>query len=135
MGGGEDLQYLRLKPLSRIAAFVAAYMLVIQSLIGAFALGAAAASPLLDAFGNPLCITSTDSPAGQDRGTHSDVPDCCTIACSKFASTSADERNADTLSALGAVSLDLPLPAFDAGDLVSHLWHPPGSPRSPPFAV
>jgi len=130
------VQRTKLK-ISRISvALVAAYMLILQGLFGAFALGAAAALPMLDAFGNPLCITSSDPTASDtDDTSHSAVPDCCTVACSMFTSVATDERP--------AASVFNPLAATDASlapriDLVAQLLSPkqnPGSPRSPPQAV
>ncbi len=117
-------------------AFVAAYMLVLQALIGAFALGTAAASPMLDAFGNPLCITSTDfTDSDSEQGNHSALPDCCTTACNMFAPVTADERNASSVAnplAIAAEKLD---PDFEFFGRVLSPERNPGSPRSPPLTA
>lgn len=116
-------------------AFVAAYMLMLQALVGSFAFGVAAnASPLLDAFGNPLCITSAESAALSEDGGHSALPECCTAACGMFAHLTVEDRTPH--------SLDNPLPAvaqgvatFDARVVTPVLDHDPGKPRAPPFAA
>lgn len=116
-------------------ALAAAYMLVLQALIGSFALGAAAAAPMLDAFGHPLCVSGASAaqaaPAGGD---HDALPECCAGACCVFAPATADERAPRSLSnpleagvrepALSSRDAG-PAPAFERG---------PGSPRSPPAA-
>lgn len=69
----------------RTIAFIAAVLLVLQALAASLAIGSSAsASPLLDAFGNPLCITSHQGPE-QDGAGHTALPDCCTVSCSMFA--------------------------------------------------
>jgi hypothetical protein len=56
---------------SKGVALVAAYMLVLQALFGAFASGAAAGTAILDDFGNPLCITShVPGPSGGEGRDH-----------------------------------------------------------------
>lgn len=114
--------------------FVASYILVLQALIGAFALGAAVASPMLDVFGNPLCITSSDSTKSwPDNTRHSAVPNCCTIACNMFAPVTVDGRTPSSLVNQLPFAAEKPTPAFDS---VEHILSPernPGSPRSPPL--
>lgn len=128
------MRHSRLKSWDMGIAFVAAYMLVLQALVGAFALGAAAASPMLDAFGNPLCITSTDSTdTGSDRSDHSALPDCCTTACSMFAPVTTEERTPSSVLNPFLSASDALTPAFET---VAHFISPersPGSPRSPPL--
>lgn len=117
-------------------ALVASYMLVLQALIGAFALGAAAASPMLDAFGNPLCITSSDSTkSGSDNTSHSAVPDCCTVACSMFAPVTTDERTPSFVINPLESAGDTLTPAFDTVQRLLSPERGPGSPRSPPLTA
>lgn len=115
-------------------ALVAAYLLVVQALLGSFALGIAAASPLLDAFGNPLCITTTDA-AGTDtdRGIHDAVPDCCTVACSMFAPAPLHQHGAGLAPNPTAVSVAVPSVRSASAGPRLHPARSPGSPRSPPF--
>lgn len=116
---------------SSSVAFVAAWMLVLQVLLGGFALGAAA-SPLLDTFGNPLCITSSDAPAaGLGHTEHTTLPDCCTVACSPFAQAANDGRAHSIANPLRAATPRLHA-AFDAVGPAFALDPGSGSPRSPP---
>jgi hypothetical protein len=106
-------------------------MLVMQALLGALAIGSAAADPMVDAFGNPLCVTSDqqDPSGGRD---HTAMPDCCTSACSMVAPALTGERDAHYL----ANPLRIPAPAtFDIGSRAAQPApdHDPGSPRAPPL--
>lgn len=114
-------------------ALVAIYMLVLQGMLGAFAMGAASASPMLDAFGNPICITSDNSVAdAPDPVRHTPLPDCCVSGCSMFAPVTADEREPRSLANPLSSSVT-PLRAPDRVDVHAFtLERGPGSPRSPP---
>lgn len=130
------MRYRGLKSWNMGVALVASYMLVLQALIGAFALGAAAASPMLDAFGNPLCITSTDSTdTGSDRTSHSAMPDCCTIACNMFAPVTTDERAPSSVANPLPLAVEKLTPDFITVGRILSPEESPGSPRSPPLAA
>lgn len=117
-------------------AFIATYMLVLQAMLGAFALGAVNASPMLDAFGNPLCITSTDSTdSDTGRGEHNALPDCCTVACSMFAAATSEDRSPHSLSNPLPASAVRLRASFDPLVHVVALERSPGSPRSPPLTM
>lgn len=114
-------------------ALVAAYLLVLQAAVGALALGAGTMQ--LDAFGNPLCITSVDH-AGKAGGTadHARLPDCCTLGCSTVSAAVATQPQPFALFA--------PLPA--ARIAVGHRLAvepfrtrhgDPGRPRGPPLTI
>lgn len=113
-------------------AFVAACVLVLQSLLGAWANSAMAATPLLDAFGNPLCITSVDHDGKLPAGDHSKLPDCCAFGCSMVSSL----LDAAPDTGLGLLR---PLTSDDVRfDLVEAFHvpgpdHHPGNPRAPPL--
>lgn len=116
----------------RAVAFIAAMLLVLQAFAASLAIGSSAsASPMLDVFGNPLCITSHLAPEQDDLG-HSALPDCCTVSCSMFAAAMNGER--------AEISLANPLPvtdssrhaAFDITPEPNQAARRPGSPRSPP---
>ncbi|WP_343805658.1 hypothetical protein [Paenochrobactrum glaciei] len=115
-------------------ALVAALLLVLQSLTGALASGYAASSPMLDAFGNPLCITaSVTLDNSSDQTDQRMMPDCCTIGCNMFAPVLTDHPDGHCLGN--------PLLPHNSGfklsaDLILHsslIEASPGSPRSPPF--
>ena len=112
-------------------ALVAAAVLVLQSVFSVWALGTP--QPMLDAFGNPLCITGTDSqsPGPSD---HSKVPNCCALGCMGVS---------HALPVAGDAGVELVHP-FDESRAV--YWgqrqisvapadHNPGSPRAPPLTV
>lgn len=115
-------------------ALVAALLLVFQSLTGALASGYAAGSPMLDAFGNPLCITASVTPDNSsDQTDQRMIPDCCTIGCNMFAPVLTDHPDGHCLgnpllprSSGFKLSADLILDS-------SLIEASPGSPRSPPF--
>lgn len=119
----------------RAVALIAAVLLVLQAFAASVAIGSSApASPLLDAFGNPLCITSHQAPE-QERPAHAALPDCCTVSCSMFAAAMDGER--------AEISLANPLPvtdssrhaAFDINPEPNQAARRPGSPRSPPLTM
>ena len=62
-------------------AFVAAYMLVLQSALGALAFGGGPQAAQIDAFGNVICTHSgaAELPAGGQQPQH--LPDCCAFGC------------------------------------------------------
>lgn len=119
---------------STVVALVAAVLLVAQAFLTAWAAGSMPSGPRLDAFGNPLCITSTHQDGGGPATDHPGLPDCCTFGCSM-------------------VSPLLPVPAGESVDIVHLLassevlfpWragfppsspeHDPGNPRAPPLTA
>ncbi len=120
--------------LGKGVALVAAYMLVLQALFGAFAAGASAGVPMLDDFGNPLCITSHEpAPAGEGRD-HSGMPDCCAPGCSMFAPATAGDREPNALSnpLRVAYAIRSAMPTIVAVDDIARR---PGNPRAPPLAA
>lgn len=124
------------KRMNMAVALVAAYMLVLQMLFGAFALGAAAASPMLDLFGNQLCVTSSETDAGDATpGDHSALPDCCTVACNMFAAATAADRHAHSLANPLVVSIVDRVRLFGDAQRDFALQRGPGSPRGPPLTV
>lgn len=71
---------MRRKGWSMPVAFAAAYVLVLQALLGTFAFGADSAAAQLDAFGNVICThagAAEQSPG--DPQNHQ--PSCCTLGC------------------------------------------------------
>ncbi|SFI63236.1 hypothetical protein [Aerobium aerolatum] len=131
------MRAFRLKTWTMGIAFIASYMLVLQVLVGAFAMGAATASPMLDIFGNPLCITSSSSSESDgDRSTHTALPDCCTVACSMFAPATAQDGNpANWLSNPLVIETTRVSTPADSLPPSSPLDVGPGSPRAPPATV
>lgn len=112
-------------------ALVAAYLLVLQSVFGAFALGIGPQQ--LDAFGNPLCIGSGDH-SGSGKTDHGSLPNCCTLGCPMVGQTLGAPPQVSWLPAsppldVGAVTHVPPVVVVSADD------HRPGNPRAPPHHV
>lgn len=112
----------------------AAYLFVFQLVLGSLALSVATANAVpLDSFGNPLCITHSES-SGSDHRDSSKLPECCTQACSMFApllaSASTGHFIANRLEPVGQV--------FVAERFSGPFKRPetdPGNPRAPPLAA
>lgn len=117
-----------LKGWSKGLALVAAWLFLIQSLAGGFAL--AAGEVPLDAFGNPLCITSGDH-KGVPSGDHGKMPGCCMLGCAAsatMAGTPPDEASLVIAFQIEAAGQPLPAPIA----MVQADDHDSGSPRAPP---
>ncbi|MER8788386.1 hypothetical protein NKH71_11090 [Mesorhizobium sp. M0983] len=114
------------------AALVAALMLVLQTVVGAYAIGVGPGE--LDTFGNPLCLSSVGQSDPGKTGDHGSLPNCCTLGCPMVAQALGSPPEAASLPA------DLPL---DAGIVpvvsprlnLSPDDHQPGNPRAPPQTV
>lgn len=110
-------------------ALAAAWVFLVQSLAGSFA--AETGRILLDAFGNPLCISSTGHDASPDGGHHDKMPGgCvlgCAIACASVATPPDEASLAIHLPAGSGVRNHLSPRILASGDA-----HDPGSPRAPP---
>lgn len=124
----------RTATLRLVAALVLALVLVSQSVVGAFALGAAGAGPQLDAFGNPLCLNGSDHDNSGGSGTpdHSKRPSCCTFACSMFWPGIAAPTNVGQIEPGLRIGLRLAFTHHAAIDLHEQGYRP-GNPRAPPL--
>ena len=133
--GGTLLRASILKSWRKFVVLVAAYMLVLQAVTGAVAMGVAASTPPLDIFGNPLCISGSavHNSGGTDK--HTAMPDCCTVACSIFSPATSDDRLARSLFNPLPASAHRTAATFEQCRLDLALERRPGSPRSPPAAV
>ncbi|MBX3576194.1 MAG: hypothetical protein KF723_03210 [Rhizobiaceae bacterium] len=116
-------------------ALVAALVLVVQTTLALVGAATRADAMMLDAFGNPLCITSSDDgqlPEGSSpAGDHGTATNCCALGC--VSGTAPLVPAADQIglprplvSARLALSVasEAPSPQVD---------HAPGSPRAPPL--
>jgi hypothetical protein len=115
-------------------ALVAAWLLVLQSMVGAFALGGASAAAPLDGFGNVICTHdgAAGFPGSDRRPAH--PPACCVLVCSLASPALAAPPDAGPL----LVRID-PETARIVFPVSGHRpWargHSPSSPRAPPFAA
>jgi hypothetical protein len=113
-------------------ALFAAWLLVLQALVTAWTTGAAA-EPVVDVFGNPLCITS-DGHDGAPAGDHSKLPDCHTFGCSIGSSVFAAPSAAAVAYWCPQVRKRIEVGFHQAPCRRVH-HHNPGSPRAPPLTV
>ncbi|MCV0395531.1 MAG: hypothetical protein K5872_16845 [Rhizobiaceae bacterium] len=114
-----------------IVALVAAWMLVVQSIVGAMAQGTGPVP--LDVFGNALCITSTHASPGQGGlPRHDLIPDCCQAGCIFAAGAHAVPTVAIGIPA-GHASAGTDTPRLAAFSLTTRPDPSPGAPRAPPL--
>ncbi|ASP74249.1 hypothetical protein CDO28_22650 (plasmid) [Sinorhizobium meliloti] len=116
--------------LSRRLALVAACMLVLQSVVHAFAGQAPDILPF-DAFGNPFCVTgASHSDTGHRGGDHDKLPECCILGCGMSSALPAAPSGGTSLigtpRSSGAV-----LPPY-CEVFIRRSDHEPGSARAPP---
>jgi hypothetical protein len=113
------------------AAFVAAYLLVLQSLFGAFAHGIQANAAPLDAFGNVICTHEglAELPAG-DPG-QKQLPPCCVLGCMMGTQVLGSPPDAERLQA--SVAFEVVAFRFPMSDhLTFARERSPANPRAPP---
>lgn len=114
-------------------ALAAAFVLVLQSFATAWASGAMPLGPMLDGFGNPLCVTGVVHDDGAPAGDHSKVPNCCTLGCgiaAPIVPAASDAAAVWPRMPIGGKAAGWPAvsaPILDQPD------HDPGSPRAPPL--
>ena len=113
-------------------ALVAACILVLQSFLGGWAGGAFAATPMLDAFGNPPCTAGSHHDGSAPAHDHSKLPDCCTFGCSMVSPLLAAAPGDETGLLRPRLSNDVRFDRFEAFHIQSPDHHP-GSPRAPPL--
>ncbi|HTV68586.1 MAG TPA: hypothetical protein VMF90_08620 [Rhizobiaceae bacterium] len=116
----------------RTVAFAAALVLLLQAFITSWSLAAPLHDPQLDAFGNPLCITSGDRGVHSPADTPGNTLDCCALSCSLSSTVLAAPTfdsapvQHDAAGRLIAFPTREPAPPVRAE-------HASGSPRSPPL--
>ncbi|PDQ20474.1 hypothetical protein CN311_14000 [Mesorhizobium sanjuanii] len=113
------------------AALVAAYLLVLQSALGAFAFGLSPDAAPLDAFGNVICTHdgAAELPGGDPHRQH--MPACCTFGCGMFSPVHAPPPDAVALArSLVFKAVAFVPPAFRHIDFARA--RSPSNPRAPP---
>jgi hypothetical protein len=110
-------------------ALAAACLLVLQSVVGALALGAGPSR--LDTFGNPLCIAGADQAGGAHGTDQSKLPNCCTFGCSTFSVSLARPAEHGPLLDRAAIASERPSGEYRIAPTRAH-DHDPGNPRAPP---
>jgi hypothetical protein len=117
-----------------MVAFVAAFVLLLQSFATAWSAGAMPATPALDAFGNALCITSVDHDGEAPAGDHSKPLNCCTFFCNAASPLLATPSGAGFALLPPLVRSNVPFTAPKTVH-VKAPDHDPGSPRAPPLTA
>ena len=113
------------------AALAAVYLLLLQSLLGAFAFGTGPSASPLDAFGNVICTHegAAQLPGGDPHRQH--MPACCVLGCSMVSSAYAPPPDAGRLAAsLSSEAVAFTVPAFRHIDFARD--RSPSNPRAPP---
>lgn len=113
-------------------ALAAALMLILQTAVGAVALGQG--TPPLDIFGNPLCITTATNHTAPAKSDHPSLPECCTLGCNMLsAALSTPPEGVALATALPAQTVvQFPATRLDPSRAPKYA---PGNPRAPPLAA
>ncbi|MFD1986167.1 DUF2946 family protein [Mesorhizobium newzealandense] len=112
-------------------ALVAAYLLLLQSTLGAFAFGTGPNASQLDAFGNVICTRegAAQLPGGNPPPSH--LPACCVLGCGMFSAAFAPPSEAGL--ALGSLSFETVAFVFPTAiHLDFARERSPSNPRAPP---
>ena len=117
-----------------LTALVAALVLVLQSSLTLWAFAAVPADPMLDRWGNPLCITGMNQDGDNPATDHSGMLDCCTFGCGVSSASLAAPSGAGIALLPPPVRVDALWGARKAVD-IQIADHDPGSPRAPPLTV
>lgn len=114
-------------------ALVAACVILLQASAASFA-AAMDHGPMLDAFGNPLCLSDSVQNDKVPGGDHAKLPSCCTFGCAVAAPLLSPP---DQTAAIGLVSLHgLDMRARpEQPPVIAAPGHEPGNPRAPPLTV
>lgn len=124
---------LRQKPRWSIA-FVAGVLFALQTLTVTWAAGTMPAGPQLDAFGNPLCITSADHDRTAPAGDRSRLPECCMFGCTAAWNAMAGPAGGDIVFWRPLLGPDVIFRIH--GDVcIEASDHEPGNPRAPPLTA
>ncbi|MBN9242170.1 MAG: hypothetical protein J0I98_05200 [Mesorhizobium sp.] len=110
-------------------AFAAAYVLVLQTLLGAFALGTGTDGQT-DAFGNVICTHAgaAEQPAGSPQGHQ---PSCCALGCAFSASGLGTPPDALPALKIAFVEIGATVAAVPERPLFSR-HRSQANPRAPP---
>jgi hypothetical protein len=116
------------------SAFAAAYLLVLQSVLGAFAFGIGPDASQRDAFGDVICTQqgAAQLPSSDPHQQH--MPACCVLGCGVASAVYAPPPAAATLPGNFSVeTVAFMLPAFRHLEFAR--YRPPSNPRAPPVTA
>lgn len=117
-----------------VVAAAAAFVLFLQAFLTAWSVAAAPATPMLDAFGNPLCLTGADQDVSNVPDGQAKLPNCCTMGCGGAAPALPAPETSHDISWLTGSDLDGTPRVADAFPAIGP-DHDPASPRAPPAAA
>lgn len=114
------------------ATFAAAYLLVLQSVVGALALGVGPAGAPLDSFGNVICThEGAELPGDAPQQKH--MPACCVLGCVMGSSVLGNPPDAGSLQA--TLSFESVVYQFLKPERIAFARdRSPANPRAPPVA-
>ena len=112
-------------------ALVAAIVFVLQTLGSAWA---DRSIPMLDAFGNPICMNNDVANGEQHQSDHGKQTDCCTAACSGWVAPALDPQSA---SEVLVYFREIAAPFGDERNISTNLLaaNEQANPRAPPLAI
>lgn len=114
-------------------ALVAACVILLQASAASFAAGMNT-GPMLDAFGNPLCLSDSVQSRDDAGGDHAKLPSCCTLGCVGNAQLLSPPDHFTTAERIPLHVLDL-RPRPDRALVIGAPEHDPGNPRAPPLTA
>lgn len=116
-----------------VAAFAAAYLLVLQSVAAAFALGIGPGNAALDRFGNVICAQgfASEIPAGDQHRKH--MPACCVLGCAVASSALGAPPDLVSVDA-GLLFQAVVFRPFTPVHVTLERDRSPANPRAPPLA-
>lgn len=116
----------------RIAlAFIAAFVLVLQSLGSAWA---GREALLVDAFGNPLCVNDDVQGGSPHSNGHFNFSDCCAMVCSGWTGVALTPRDETVPRGLYR-KISEQLGINPAWNLVQSVGNKQAHPRAPPIWI
>jgi hypothetical protein len=119
----------------RTVALAAALVLLLQAFFTAWTTGAMASGNMpVDAWGNPLCITSADEGGAPAHETGVKLPNCCVLGCSVAAATMPHPPLAHEAVRVHLSGTEIRFFATNP-PLGTSRDHDPGSPRAPPLTA
>lgn len=114
-----------------VIALLAVAIVVVQASLVAWAGAAMAARPMLDAFGNVLCVTGGER-SGEPSGEHGAIPNCCTLGSVGEIALPAEPSDAVAFLIAFAIVSD-PAPVDQYPTPPPRGERDPGRPRGPPL--
>lgn len=114
-------------------ALVAACVILLQASAASFA-ATMDHGPMLDAFGNPLCLSDSVRNDKVPGGDHAKLPSCCTFGCAVATPLLSPPDQSSLAGLVSLRGLDIRVRP-ERAPVVRAPDHEPGNPRAPPVTV